>query len=211
VVRVDELITGVNIALGLRPLAGCLAFDGNEDARVTVDELLRAVNNTLSGCPRLDIVPQIVPGAVLLDRDQDMARLRVQAFDRAGNDFSLDTVAIEWLSSDEQIVRIVPQAADATTASATMQRSIGTAMVTVRLATDAEIVAPPVVVTRGKLHPEVDLVPDEDVVFPPPNLPEGVAVGADRIPNLTPAGPGGEARFGGVLRDGAGGPLRGDR
>ncbi len=196
-VRVNELITGVNIALGLRVLGDCLAFDGNDNGRVTIDELLRAVNNALSGCSNRDIVLQIIPGAVLLDRDQSTATLRVQAFDRAGNDVSLDTVAIEWLSSDDQVVRVVPDAGDPTTATATVLQSIGTAMVTTRLTTDPDVVAPLVAVTRAKLHPEVALVPDEDVVFPPPNLPDGVSLRADRIADFVPATAGGEAQFGG--------------
>jgi hypothetical protein len=51
VVAIDELIRGVNIALGELPLDACPAFDGNGDQRVGVDELITAVNNTLLGCP----------------------------------------------------------------------------------------------------------------------------------------------------------------
>jgi RHS repeat-associated protein len=50
-VTVDELITGVNIALGTRLLGDCRSFDPNGDGEVTVDELITAVNNALSGCP----------------------------------------------------------------------------------------------------------------------------------------------------------------
>jgi hypothetical protein len=50
VVTVDELITGVNIALGTLELDVCGEFDGNADATVTVDELITAVNNALTGC-----------------------------------------------------------------------------------------------------------------------------------------------------------------
>lgn len=50
-VTVDELVTGVAIALDLRPAADCAAFDGNEDARVSIDELVDAVNAALEGCP----------------------------------------------------------------------------------------------------------------------------------------------------------------
>jgi hypothetical protein len=50
-VTVDELIKGVNIALGSAPLEQCPSFDANGDAEVTVDELVRAVNNALAGCP----------------------------------------------------------------------------------------------------------------------------------------------------------------
>jgi hypothetical protein len=49
-VTVDELIQGVNIALGTLPLGACMSFDVNGDGAVTVDELVQAVNNALSGC-----------------------------------------------------------------------------------------------------------------------------------------------------------------
>jgi hypothetical protein len=49
-VTVDELIIGINIALGSAPLAQCASFDVNGDGMVTIDELLTAVNRALSGC-----------------------------------------------------------------------------------------------------------------------------------------------------------------
>ncbi len=41
---------GVNIALGSVPLQECPVFDANSDEAVTVDALVRAVNNALNGC-----------------------------------------------------------------------------------------------------------------------------------------------------------------
>lgn len=49
-VTVDEIITGVNIALGTVELAGCLRFDGSGDQQVTVDEILQGVTVALEGC-----------------------------------------------------------------------------------------------------------------------------------------------------------------
>jgi hypothetical protein len=49
-VTVDDLITGVNIALENLAVAVCTAFDRNGDGRVTVDELIGAVNSALDGC-----------------------------------------------------------------------------------------------------------------------------------------------------------------
>jgi hypothetical protein len=49
-VSVDELIKGVNIALGNLPLGSCPSFDRDDSREVTVDELIRAVSNALSGC-----------------------------------------------------------------------------------------------------------------------------------------------------------------
>ncbi|HVM95202.1 MAG TPA: choice-of-anchor V domain-containing protein [Candidatus Acidoferrales bacterium] len=50
-VTVDELITGVNIALGVTPVSACPVFDSSGDGEVTIDELLQAVNNALNACP----------------------------------------------------------------------------------------------------------------------------------------------------------------
>jgi hypothetical protein len=52
-ITVDELIRGVNIAIGTLPLEQCPAFDTNNDHSVSVDELLRGVNNALNGCSGL--------------------------------------------------------------------------------------------------------------------------------------------------------------
>lgn len=49
-VTVDELVRGVNIALGGLEVGDCPDFDSNEDGRVTIDELIGAVNAALSGC-----------------------------------------------------------------------------------------------------------------------------------------------------------------
>ncbi len=49
-VVVDELLKGVNIALGSASLGDCRSFDSDSNQRVTVDELVKAVNAALSGC-----------------------------------------------------------------------------------------------------------------------------------------------------------------
>jgi hypothetical protein len=50
-VTVDELIVGVNIALGVASVSQCTPMDSSGDGEVTVDELIGAVNNALTGCP----------------------------------------------------------------------------------------------------------------------------------------------------------------
>jgi hypothetical protein len=50
VVGVDEVITGVNIALGTLRLSACMPFDASGDGVVTIDEIVKAVNAALSGC-----------------------------------------------------------------------------------------------------------------------------------------------------------------
>jgi hypothetical protein len=50
-VAVNELITGVNIALGTMNLSQCTVFDAGENGSVEIDELVTGVNNSLNGCP----------------------------------------------------------------------------------------------------------------------------------------------------------------
>jgi hypothetical protein len=50
-VAINELITGVGIALGNRPLSACPAFDGDDSDSVAINELVTAVNHALAGCP----------------------------------------------------------------------------------------------------------------------------------------------------------------
>jgi len=49
-VTVDEVILGVNIALGTTSVDVCLAMDSSGDGIVTVDEVVTAVNHALDGC-----------------------------------------------------------------------------------------------------------------------------------------------------------------
>jgi hypothetical protein len=50
VVTINELITGVAIALGNQALAACTPLDRNGDGRITINELIAAVNAALVGC-----------------------------------------------------------------------------------------------------------------------------------------------------------------
>ena len=49
-VAVNELITGVNIALGTAPADACDALDRDDDGGVAVPELVQAVNRAVGGC-----------------------------------------------------------------------------------------------------------------------------------------------------------------
>jgi hypothetical protein len=49
-VEINELIIGVNIALGIAPLSTCPSFDANKDGMVEINELIQAVSNALNGC-----------------------------------------------------------------------------------------------------------------------------------------------------------------
>ena len=50
-VAINELIIGVNIALGNAPVGDCPSFDQNDSGQVEINELIGAVNNALNGCP----------------------------------------------------------------------------------------------------------------------------------------------------------------
>jgi hypothetical protein len=49
-VAVNDLIRGVNIALGNAPVSQCGSFDSNNDGKVSISELINAVGNALYGC-----------------------------------------------------------------------------------------------------------------------------------------------------------------
>jgi hypothetical protein len=55
-VTVDEIITGVNVALGVAPASACPQFDADGDGTVKVDEIVQAVNNA-------ERLPGVMPGA----------------------------------------------------------------------------------------------------------------------------------------------------
>jgi len=50
-VTVDDIITMVNIALGNADISACSAGEADSDRQITLDEILKAVNNALNGCP----------------------------------------------------------------------------------------------------------------------------------------------------------------
>ena len=50
-VKINELIIGVNIALGRAAVSSCPSFDTNGSSTVAINELIIGVNNALDGCP----------------------------------------------------------------------------------------------------------------------------------------------------------------
>jgi hypothetical protein len=49
-VSINELIRGVNIALGDQAVTVCLAVDADQNGRVAINELIQAVTSSLQGC-----------------------------------------------------------------------------------------------------------------------------------------------------------------
>lgn len=60
-VAINELITGVNIALGSANVSACPSFDVNNNGMVAINELITAVNNALSSCPAVNTPTNTVP------------------------------------------------------------------------------------------------------------------------------------------------------
>lgn len=58
-VTVDEVVVGVNIALGLRGLEVCRLFDRNASDAVEIDELITAADYAQRGCPIAPVVPTV--------------------------------------------------------------------------------------------------------------------------------------------------------
>lgn len=49
-VSIDELVTGVNIAVGAAPINRCYALDRNTNRSVEIDELVGGTLHALDGC-----------------------------------------------------------------------------------------------------------------------------------------------------------------
>lgn len=72
-VTVDELVLGINIALGETNVDQCTAIDASRDRQVTVDEIVAAVTAALDGCPPVE------PRLIVLSRRGQIASLDVAA------------------------------------------------------------------------------------------------------------------------------------
>jgi hypothetical protein len=68
-VSVDEVVRGVNIALGTQPVGVCSSLDRDRDDTVTVDELIAAVGVALNGCPEppISVAASFAAGVVVVD------------------------------------------------------------------------------------------------------------------------------------------------
>jgi len=60
-ISIDELITGVNIALGRDGLSSCPDFDVDHDGSVQISELLGAVRGSVEGCSAPAPTPTAMP------------------------------------------------------------------------------------------------------------------------------------------------------
>ncbi len=201
-VAINELISGVRIALDTASLATCAVFDADLDFAVSISELVRAVNFALFGGIGEEFLPdvflRVVPGALLLEPGRDTGVLRLEAYSSAGQAVAVASLDIEWLSSDPGAIRVEANAGDPARATVTVLDELCNAIVVARLRDHPSIVSPPVNVMRAKLHPEAEIVADEEVVFPPPGLPDGVDLSDFPVADYEPAAnPGDGGSFGG--------------
>lgn len=95
-VSVNELVTGVNMALGTMPITECPDIDPNGDHSVSVAELVAAVNNALGGC---EARPNRAPEAsnVSFAADALMPYVERQLI---GHDPDDDTITYELIAED---------------------------------------------------------------------------------------------------------------
>jgi cysteine-rich repeat protein len=74
-VLVNEMVIGVNIALGVAEASACPSFDVNGDGSVGINELITGVNNLLNGCtggtPGPTVTPTPGTGPVCGDGNKD--------------------------------------------------------------------------------------------------------------------------------------------
>jgi len=111
-VTVNELVTGVGIALGNNPLDACRAVDRNGSGDVSVDELVAAVASALAGCPAatptasssatptssptptVNLLPEIAPLGVYFTYPELPIALPLPASDPEGAALSFSSTAL---------------------------------------------------------------------------------------------------------------------
>jgi C1A family cysteine protease len=95
-VTIDELITGVSIALGTQLLTKCPTFDSSNDGAVSVAEVVVGVNNALAGCgSQANRAPQA--DDVSLSTDDSTAYVEKQLI---AHDPDNDTITYELIAGD---------------------------------------------------------------------------------------------------------------
>ncbi len=99
-VAINELVTGVNIALGNADLTTCPEFDENRDGECAINELITAVNNALDGCPEIvgELIFDKISVAVFLNGTETIS---VTANDENG-----EPDGWEVTSSDDGIIEV---------------------------------------------------------------------------------------------------------
>jgi hypothetical protein len=101
-VTIDELIKGVQIALGAAPLSQCPASDPSGDQVVAINELIAAVGNALQGCGHSMSLPRAVApqsGGWWGLRDAGASDLRLVVLGHPKKSVRGDGLGSVWLST----------------------------------------------------------------------------------------------------------------
>jgi hypothetical protein len=98
-VFINELISGVNIALG-QPFGVCEGFDGNGDGEVSIVELIQAVNHALEGCPGVLAVVELPRHGVVVQAGTVAARVVLPP----GTDLNSVVARIDNVDVTEELV-----------------------------------------------------------------------------------------------------------
>lgn len=161
-VTVDEILIGVNVALGLTAADSCGAFDTDSSGTVTVDEILLAVQAALEGCSA-STGPRIV---ITSPRD---------------GDFTLE----QSIAVTGRVVNAPAQAMVTVNGAPTELRTDGTFSIAVPM--NADLILNPVL---AEMSDEADAVIDRDriVVVVGDSAPAGQAVEQAAALRLTDAG-----------------------
>lgn len=88
-VTINELVIGVNIALGALPITECLAFDRNGNGQVTVEELIAGVSNALQGCGTASTPTRTPASPTRTPTRTPTMTSRLELFDVGANFFSI--------------------------------------------------------------------------------------------------------------------------
>lgn len=79
-IAINELVTGIGIALGSAALDACPLMDADGDTAVSIAELIAALNAALGGCPpAASPTPTPTPGAEVVPTDPDALLAWLQA------------------------------------------------------------------------------------------------------------------------------------
>jgi len=94
-VTIDELVSGVNVALGTLPIDRCPAVDVDGDEQVTVAELIAVVSASLTGCDHTNHPP--VASEVSFGADASTPYVQKQLI---GSDPDNDTITYELVADE---------------------------------------------------------------------------------------------------------------
>jgi Leucine-rich repeat (LRR) protein len=113
------------------------------------------------------------PGSVTFVEVGEEAVLEVLAFDARGAPVSLVGRAVEWRIGDSSAVDLMTDPDGPARATVRASAALGSAVVSVAVGPDGEVLSKPVGVSVASVVPDVELVRDEAVVFPFVGLPPG--------------------------------------